>query len=172
MDKAIETLLTRRSCRSYVQDKPIPKEAMDTILKCACYAPSAMNRQTWQFTVVQDKEKIARLAKAVGAAVGNENYNFYLPAAIVLVSNDTENGNGLADCACAINYMFLSAHALGIASCWINQLKDVMDDKAVREILDSFGVPGNHIVWATAALGYAAAPIDEKEKNLNVVKYA
>lgn len=43
-----------------------------------------------------------------------------------------------------------------IGSCWVNQLKNICDEKEVREVLNSFEIPENHIVWGMAALGYPA----------------
>ena len=42
----------------------------------------------------------------------------------------------------------------------------------VREKLDKIGVPKNHLVWGTAALGYASDDAKRNfEKNSNVVKW-
>ena len=38
----IENILTRRSVRAF-QEKPIDREAIETLLQCATHAPSAMN---------------------------------------------------------------------------------------------------------------------------------
>ena len=155
MNPVFENLLTRRSIRSF-QQKPIAREALEQIVEAGTYAPSGNNRQTWQFTVIDSPEKIQEIAKAMGKALGAPNYNLYCPTAIILVSNDKDNHNGLADCSCALENIFLAAHALGIGSCWINQMKDAAQDPQVRAMLTELGVPENHIVWGTAALGYAA----------------
>ena len=41
----------RRSIRGY-KDKPVPKELIDEIISVAKGAPSSMNTQPWNFTVV------------------------------------------------------------------------------------------------------------------------
>lgn len=71
MNAVMENILTRRSTRAF-EKKPIPTEELDQILQAAIYAPSGMNRQTWQFTVVTDTEKIQELASAIGKALGRE----------------------------------------------------------------------------------------------------
>lgn len=50
-----------------------------------------------------------------------------------MLSNDRENTNGLADCSCALENIFLMANSLGIGSCWVNQLKNICDEKEVRK---------------------------------------
>ena len=46
-----EVVLGRRSIRGY-QRKPVPRELMEEILSIAMRAPSSMNTQPWNFTVV------------------------------------------------------------------------------------------------------------------------
>jgi len=160
-NEAIQNLLTRRSIRAF-QDTPVEREKIDTMLQCATYAPSAMNRQTWHFVAVLSPAKIRKLAKAMGEALGNPNYNMYCPAALIITSNEPGRE---ADNACAMQNIMLAAHAMGVGSVWINQLKDTCDDPAVRAILTEFGVPAEHTVFGVAALGYAAGdprPADKK----------
>lgn len=161
MNAVIESMLTRRSIRGF-EDKPVEREKLDTILKCACYAPSAMNRQTWHFTAVTSGEKIRKLAAAMGKALGNENYNLYCPTAIIIVSNVV---GAESDVACAMSNILLAAHALGLGGVWINQLKDTHADQNVRALITQYGVPATHGAFAIAALGYPAAdprPADKK----------
>lgn len=171
MNEVFDTIMTRRSVRSF-SDKNISREDLLTIAKAGVHAPSGMNRQSWKFTVVQNQEKIQKLAKAVAKQLEKgDNYNFYLPNAIILVSNDRENTNGLADSACAMENMFLMAHSMGVGSVWINQLKCICDEPAIRTILDEFEVPANHIVYGIAALGYAKEEGKPKEKNETVIHF-
>ncbi len=170
MNKVLDNILTRRSCRAFL-DKPIGKEELELIMKGAIYAPSAMNRQTWKFTVLQNKEKMAELATIMCKLLNKESYDFYKPAVMIFVSNDKQNANGLADCACAMQNIFLGAHSLGISSCWVNQMKDVCDHPDIRKVLNELKVPKNHIIWATAVLGYAATPAKKITKNKEVIVY-
>ena len=160
-NEVIQNILTRRSIRAF-QETPIERGKIDTILKCATYAPSAMNRQTWHFTAVLNAEKIKKLYEAVGAALGSNEYNMYKPAALIIPSNEPGKE---ADNACAMQNIMLSAHALGVSSVWINQVKDTCNVPAVRAVLTEFGVPEDHVVFGIAALGYAAGdprPADKK----------
>lgn len=161
MNPVMENLLTRRSIRAF-KEQEIPREELEQILKAAQYAPSAMNRQTWQFTAVLNREKIQKLAGAIGEALGREQYNMYEPQVIIITSNLRESPFGIDDNACALENMFLAAHSFGIGSVWINQLRDVCDKPAVRQILAGFGIPDSHVAYGIAALGYAA-PGQDKE---------
>lgn len=153
-NELIKLIKTRRSIRSFT-DKEISRQDLETITEAAIYAPSAMNKQTWQFTVVTDKNKIKKLADAVGKALGREEYRMYDPQAIIICSNEKESRWGVDDCACATENMFLAAHALGIGSVWINQVRDADNDKEVRKILSELQIPEDHKVHGTVALGYS-----------------
>ena len=48
-----ETIKTMLAVRSYT-DKPIPREIVNQIVEAGRLTASAMNRQHWDFVVVQD----------------------------------------------------------------------------------------------------------------------
>ena len=169
--EVLEAIKTRRSIRAF-DERKISREDLETITEAAIYAPSAMNRQCWKFTVVQDKTKIEALAAAIRQELGrDESYNFYRPDVMILASNERDNRNGAEDCACALENIFLAAHALGIGSVWINQLKGICDVPAVRTLLRELKLPEDHIVLGMAALGYAADPPKLAAKNRSVVEW-
>ncbi len=171
MNPVINNLLTRRSVRSFT-DQPIAKEDLQAIVNTAIYAPSGMNRQTWQFTVVDDADTIAHLAKVVGKADDRgPNYDFYKPTAIIIATNHKDSRHGCPDCSCALQNIFLAAHSLGIGSVWINQLNATCHMPAVRAELTRLGVPTEHVVYGMAALGYAATPVKEPNKNTAAIHF-
>lgn len=171
MNEILNNMLTRRSIRAFKEEQ-IKDEELEAILKAGIYAPSGMNRQSWQFTVVQNKEKIEQLAKVVREELGrDEGYNFYGPPTLIMLSNEKDNTNGLADCSCALENIFLMANALGIGSCWINQLKTICDNEKVRKVLNDFGVLENHIVWGMASIGYPAQQGIAHERKEGIIKY-
>jgi nitroreductase len=64
----VEAIQERKSIRAFKPD-PVPKEMIERILQLAVKAPSAINLQPWEFTVVCGKEKerlCRRLLKAYG----------------------------------------------------------------------------------------------------------
>lgn len=171
MNEVLNNILTRRSIREFKEEQ-IKDEELQAILKAGIYAPSGMNKQSWQFTVVQNKEKIEELAKVVREELGRDTgYNFYAPPTLIMLSNDRDNSNGLADCSCALENIFLMANSLGIGSCWINQLKTICDNEKVRKVLNEFGIPENHIVWGMASIGYPTKPGIAKERRYGIIKY-
>lgn len=155
MNTVIENILTRRSVRAFTE-KEISKEDIDILVKCALYAPSARNLQTWKFTVLTKKEDIRELASVMGKALGREGYDMYGPTALIIPSNKADSPFGRDDNSCALQNIFLAAHSLGIGSVWINQLNGICDEPEVRKVLSKLEIPEDHIVFGMAALGYAA----------------
>jgi len=157
MNEVINNILTRRSVRKF-SDKRIPVEQLEVIADCARYAPSARNQQKWRFTVVRDRELIASIAAVLGKAIGRDDYDFYKPDALILTSSEKDYKFNREDNACAMQTIFLAAHSLGIGSVWINQFMDMCDVPEVRAVLNELGIPENHAVYGTAALGYGDVP--------------
>lgn len=160
MNEVMNAILTRRSIRKFT-DQPIPEDVLKDIVDAALHAPSGMGKQTWQFTVITNKEMISRLADTIGNELGRENYDIYKPAALFMPSNITGGNWTKEDNACALENAFLAAHSHGVGSVWINQMQNINDRPAIRAILDELGVPADHSVTGMAALGYPApdAPV-------------
>ena len=123
MNELINLIKNRRTCRNFSK-KEVSESAVKQILECALSAPSGMNYQTWSFVAIMNREKIQKLAKAVGKALNRENYNMYNPSVLILTTNDKESRFREVDNACAMENIYLSCEALGLGCVWINQLKD------------------------------------------------
>ena len=61
---AIDNIMTRVSVREFTGEK-ISDQQIDTLLRAAMAAPSAINKQPWAFIVVTDDELIAKLGEAL-----------------------------------------------------------------------------------------------------------
>lgn len=170
MNEVMNAILTRRSIRKFTEE-PIPKDIMNDIVEAALHAPSGKGMQTWQFTVITNKDVIARLIDAIGKELGRDGYNMYHPTAIFMPSNIRDGIWSREDNACALENVFLAARSHGIGSVWINQMQNICDTPAIRPILDELGVPADHVVFGMAALGYPApdAPIRPLKRTGKVV---
>ena len=169
MNEIINNILTRRSVRAFA-DKKVAREDIEVILNTAIYAPTGMNKQTWQFTALTKKEDIEELAGLVEKLLDRPGYNFYKPNVLIITSNDRDSKWAVEDNACALENMFLAAHSLGLGTVWINQLQTIGDNEEVREFLTRIGVPENHLVYGTCALGYPAANSTKEPVKTGVIK--
>ncbi len=156
MNPVLEDILTRRSCRSF-KEQVIPQETLVEIVQAGLYAPSARNEQKWKFTVLETRELIQELAKLMGKALGQENYDMYDPQVLIIPSVPKDLEYGVDDTACALENIFLAANSYGIGSCWINQMRRVIDDKDVKDFLKKINIPSDHTIYGMAALGYPRA---------------
>jgi nitroreductase len=114
----IDTIYARRSIRKY-QDKPVEKEKLETLLKAAMAAPSAMNNRPWEFMVVTEPEGMDAIRGAL--MFGKHN----APAAIVVCGNTSIFRNPAAanfwvqDCSAATENILLAAVTLGLGAVWL-----------------------------------------------------
>ena len=101
MNEVMKNILTRRSIRKFTNES-IPADVLKAIVDAALHAPSANGRQTWNFTVISNQQMITRLAQAVGAEIGNPDYNMYHPTVLIMPSNLRAANLGREDNACAL----------------------------------------------------------------------
>ena len=64
--EAWDAIRARRNVRSY-QPEPVPDSDLDRIAEAAWRAPSASNRQHWDFVIVTDRDQLQELSPCGGA---------------------------------------------------------------------------------------------------------
>jgi nitroreductase len=155
-----DVIRARRNVRAYAE-RPLAPEALDRILEAGWRAPSASNRQHWDFVLVEEPDQLQELAKVwVGAG-----HLAGARAAIVLVlpAPETERFVTLDqyDLGQATMAMMLAAADLGIGS----GHSAVGDQEQCRRIL---ATPPDHTCAYMLALGYPAdrplAPITRPDR--------
>ena len=150
-------LLNRRSIRKY-SEKKIPDKDIDSLLKSAMYAPSAMNNQAWQFVVINQRQKLDDIIKVISHAEMLKSAQ-----AAVLVCGDLNLEKNVdyiqQNCSAATQNLMLSAHGLGMGSCWIGvyPVKEI-----ISGLQELFKLPEYVIPISLVSLGYPAEnPIAE-----------
>ncbi len=161
----LDMIRKRRSIRNFTEQL-IPREVLTAIAEAGRNAPTARNGQTRILTVITDPALILRTEKALRTSNQRDSdYTLYGARAVVVCAESRDDGNGLANCACAMQNMMLAAASLGVGSVWINQFKNVCDDPQIRMLLHDLSIPDSHVAWMALALGYAAAPAEDKPKD-------
>ena len=182
-------IATRHSTRKF-KEEPVPQELLDKVIEAGRQAPSGKHKNQDHFLVIRKQETMQELAALVrqefakmevtpenddnfGGAIRASkkgSYNFlYNPAAFIIVANKKDYGNNFADASCAMQNMMLAANALGLGSCWINQLRETCDVPEVRALLTEYGVPEDHIVVCSAAIGYIEKETPAKPRHEGLV---
>jgi len=161
----------RHSIRSYL-DKPVERDKIMKCLEAARLAPSASNRQTARFIIVDEPGlknqlcdeafsgvfavmKFPRKAPVIVAAVGETPGLAHRAGNIVLRTNF-----GLIDMGIAVEHFVLQADELGLGTCWLG----LFDEGKVKRTL---GIPGNKKVAALLTMGYFDEALALGEHNRN-----
>lgn len=143
-----DAIRARRNVRSY-KPGPVPEDHLARIAEAGWRAPSASNRQHWDFIVVTDRDRLAELATVWQGA----RHIAEAPAAIALIlpepADDRTRILDQYDLGQATYAMMLAAADLGIGT----GHSSIGDQEKARAIL---GVPGNHQVAYLLGIGYPA----------------
>lgn len=183
---AIETILTRRSTRSY-SSAPVEKEKLEKIIEAGRYAPSGGNNQTNHFIVVQNPEVLKKLAELAQNAfakmeVTEQTYSslkssimqskkggyvfYYHAPVLIIVANQKNYGNNIADCSVAVENMMIAANSLDLGSCWINQIHWLTEEPSMLKYLQELGLKENERVYSSMIIGYPKSADGKPNRNL------
>ena len=130
-----EALKRRRSIRKF-EKTPVPCEMIDEILHAAMSGPSACNKQTWEFYVVTNEEKLGKLKHA------SRFMGFDAPLAIVVCGNLLRalplkfSEYWIQDCSAATENILLTVTDLGLGAVWCGAHPQQRVVDAIRECLD------------------------------------
>jgi nitroreductase len=143
-----DAIRARRNVRTYLPD-PVAPADLDRIAEAAWRAPSASNRQEWNFIVVTDRDQLQALSTVWQGA----RHIAGAAAAIALVvpqyDEDRMRLTSRYDLGQTTYAMMVAAADLGIGT----GHSSVGDQERAREIL---GVPGDHDVAYLIGIGYPA----------------
>jgi nitroreductase len=185
----LDLIRSRRSTRAF-EDKPVPRQDLETLLEAAIWAPSGGNNQSWLFTAIQNRNTLLELNEIVRRGFQTyvpdddypgkqqvkihsqrEDFNFYYHApALIIASNKPNYENAMADCSLALENIFLTAESLGLGSCYINQLHWLREDPGLRDFLFTLGIPREHTICNSAAIGYTAKPSPVPARKENTIR--
>jgi len=168
-----EAIKKRRAIRQYRPD-PVSREDILAVLDAANRAPSAMNRQQWEFVVVTG-EKICKMGESFcaimkeytknrdispmrGSLTRNDFLQFALtygsaPVVIVVLTDADPLPNmqkaNLESASAAMENLLLAATARGLGTCWMTG--PLQDGATLHRILD---IPDTKEIVAVTPLGH------------------
>lgn len=142
----LETIFSRKSVRTYT-DQPVSVEDLMMLVKAGMAAPTGMNRQPWEFFIIQDKALMASLADKIPYARMLKEAQ----AAIVVIGNPEKSIYWYLDCSAAAQNILLAAESIGLGAVWTAgyPFEDRMDiiSKAV-------GIPKPFLPLCLIPIGY------------------
>lgn len=169
-NETLQTLKTRRSCRSY-EPRQITDAELNAVLEAGTYAPSAMGRQSACIVVVQDAETRALLSRLNAAVMGKEGDPMYGAPTILVVLADANAPCAVQDGSLVLGNLMNAAASLGLGSCWINRAKEVFASDEGKALLAKWGIEGDWIGVGHCILGYpACAPAAPKPRKADYIR--
>lgn len=170
--EAIEVIRTRRSCRKY-KDQPIDRQTLEAVLEAGTYAPTGKNTQCAFIVAVENPEDRKAVSRLNAAFTQNPNGEPYHGAPAVLIVFGPDTNLGVLDGAAVTMNMANAAHAVGLATCWVNRSQDVFDTEEGKALMKKWGLDPELRGIASLAIGYADGelprPRDRKEGYFRVV---
>jgi nitroreductase len=183
MNETIKNILERRSIRAY-ETKQVKDEDLELILLCGLYAATAIGKQPWHFTVLQNRELMDRITaanrellldspmEALKKMASKPDFDSWhgAPTAII-VSSD---GSQLAtiDCANATQNMAVAAKSLGLGSCYMGAACIALRHPEHKDLVEALGIPEGFTPLVALAVGYPAeAPVSRARRKENSVNY-
>ena len=150
--ETFECIKSRRSVRKY-DKKDVPHEIIGQIIFAGTQAPSAGNIQPWVFIVVKDDDT----KKELSTAALRQDHVYKAPVVIAVAADLEKSGDkygergkkfySIQDTAAAIENMLLTAHDLGLGTCWVS----AFEEEKVKDILS---MPDRLRPVALITLGY------------------
>lgn len=162
MNETLNTIFTRTSIRKFTNE-PVEKEKIELMLRAAMSAPSACNKQPWEFIAVTDEktlnelgEKLAYAKMLIGARLA-----FIVAGNLAKALEGPGQIHWIDDCSAAAENILLAAHSLGLGAVWTAVHPGEDRIKPVREVLN---LPETVIPLNVIPVGYAAENPEPKDK--------
>jgi nitroreductase len=162
----IEAIRSRRTVRNYV-DKPVSQEVIDTILEAGTWAPTGVNIQPWEFTVIKGKDATklysdkakAILTKTLPQAADPNirkrltapEVNLFFGAPLAIFISAAKSRFAATDCHLAAQNMMLAAYSLGLGSVYSASIMSLGQDSTTKAEL---GIPEDHELYSAVIFGY------------------
>jgi nitroreductase len=164
----LEAIKERRSVREYT-DKTVSEDDIKKLINAAQSAPTAGNTQPLELVIVKDAEIKRKLTEAAF----NQSFVQKAPVVIVVCADVSRSHKGygergknlysIQDTAASTQNILLTAHALGLATCWVGAFHDKNTAKAIN-------APKNVKPFAIIPVGYPAVmPLASKKMSVNEI---
>ncbi len=153
MNQTIQTLTTRRSCKSY-KATHVEKSLIEQIIACGLNAPTGRNLQSPLFVVVTNDDMVAHLSKLNAQVFGMSGDPFYGAKDVIVVLAKKSAHTYLYDGSVALANLLNGAYSLGVGSCWIHRGKEVFESAEGKKLLAEWGIVDDVEGIGFCILGY------------------
>lgn len=186
MSQILEVIKNRRSTRSYKEEQ-VKEEEIMALLEAGAWAPSGHNKQSWYFTVVQNKELIKKMSdrskyaardaenEKMRKMANNPDFNIFHGApTVIVISHRNDAITPAEDLSAATENMLLQAESMGLGTCWSAFICGIFRGSEKEEFIKDLEIPEGHTPHHAIAVGYpniktVNAP-ERKDKYFNFIK--
>ena len=160
-DAVLENIHARKSVRQFT-DEPVSAEHIETMLRAAMAAPTAVNYQPWRFVVINERAQLDAMTEILPFAKMLKQ----APLAIIVCGETTwfdgkDNIFWQQDCSAATQNLLLAAEALGLGAVWTGVYPDPERSRALSDFL---GLPGNVQPLCCIPIGHHDGTTQPKDK--------
>lgn len=181
-----EAIYQRRSVRQFTEE-PVDQNDLSVLIDAAIQAPSAVNEQPWSFYVVRSRDHLTILSAGVKdyllrtssvAAMAEHlhetlsdpgNDTFHGAPVLIVIASHYDSVWAIEDCALAAGNMMLTAHSMGLGSCWIGSAHSYLQTPQGRA---SLGLETHHRAVAPVIVGHpriVPPPVPRRQADIHLV---
>ena len=154
MNETLQTIRSRRSCRSFSPDRLPSDELLQQIAEAGTWAPTSRGQQNPILLVVTNKDLRDRISRMNAAILGTCSDPFYgAPCIMIVLVKKSENA--VYDGSTVMQTLMLAAESLGVNSIWIHRAKEEFESEEGKQLLRDLGLEGDFVGVGHVALGYA-----------------
>lgn len=160
-DAVLENIHSRKSVRQFTSD-PVSEKQVETLLRAAMAAPTAVNYQPWRFVVVTERAELDEISEILPYAKMLKQ----APLAIIVCGETTWMG-GIGnpywqqDCAAATENLLLAAEALGLGAVWTGVYPN---EDLYPKLHDYLNLPANIQPLCCIPVGHPAGKTQPRDK--------
>ena len=181
MNEAIKAIFDRYSCRDF-SPAPLSQAHVDTLVKAALAAPSAVNRQPWHIIAVTNKQLIEEMDRYILDTIKADNeewYNrmmdrggkiFYNAPCLIIIAKDNSD-YGTLDCGIATQNVALAAHTMGLGNVICGMARIAFDGVKGDEFKKRIQLPEGYSFGMSVCVGAALSGKAPHELDMHKVTY-
>ena len=181
MNEAIKVIFDRYSCRDF-SPAPLNCEQVDTLVKSALAAPSAVNRQPWHIIAVTNKQLIEEMDAHIMDGIKADNAEWYdkimerggkifynAPCLIIIAKDNSDYGT--LDCGIATQNVALAAHAMGLGNVICGMARMAFDGAKGEAFKKRIQLPDGYSFGMSVCIGTALSGKAPHELDMQKVTY-
>lgn len=178
----VENILNRRSIRSYKAEQ-VSDAQLDTLIRCAIHAPSALNKQPWEVRIIQSPELLQAInAGFVRYAEGKnlpgsaskahtQGFSvFHGAPTLLVIAADEKNAYSAVDCGLMGQNVLLAAQSMQLGTCVVGSVVAFLNTPEAASLVSSLNLPEGYRLLYTIAVGYPNESPEAKPRDASKVQ--